>query len=540
MLKFVLAVIGAVGAGAAVRADDCAGKWLPAAPGTQSFDGELAAMTVFDGGFFVAGNFRASPAGSNRGVALWNGANWTAISTPTGPFPTCDLQGFGDKLFLGVRSFLGPLGYTWNGASWSVAFQDLPISAAFPKSANALDIYQGKLVAAGTLRLNSSSSSNGVWLWDGSQWTSLGGVFSGLNPITATAVFQGDLYVGGHSVYLGGTSNGEIFRYDGQQWSKIGPFGLGPGIGLAMRVYQGKLIIASSDVKTGGGGSYGPLATWDGISLGRIPVPTYVTSIDALTEYNGDLIIGGNFIDSFGVGANCIVRWNGTNFAPLGVGIAGTSTSGRRVTTLETYRGELIVGGDFDTAGGVASPYFARWTDNPTPWVAIAPVSKPVNQGLTLTLTAAAASGYSNVTYKWQRNGTDVADGAGGASPGGGNVSGASGALASPNDGSSVTLTISNVQASDAGAYKVVFDNTCNAGTSAAANVSVNTCLGDLNADGFINDTDFTIFAAAYDLLLCDAPGMPVGCLSDWNGDGVVDDADFQEFVVAYGQVACE
>jgi len=537
--KIAGCVIAAVVCGSAFG-QSCEGQWLPAAPGDQSFDDELAAMTVFDGRFFVAGDFRASPAGSSRGVALWNGANWTAIGAPTGPFLTCDLQGFGDKLYYGVRPLSGPLGYTWNGASWSVAFQDLPISAASPRSVNALDIYKGKLVAAGTLRLSSSFSSNGVWLWDGAQWASLGGVFSGLNAITATAVFQGDLYVGGRSVYLESTSNGEIFRYNGQQWSKVGPFGLGPSNGLAMRVYQGKLIIASSTVFSAGAASYGPLATWDGASVGSIFVPTFVNSIDALTEYNGDLIIGGNFTNAFGVGANCIVRWNGTNFASLGTGITGTSTTGRRVRTLETYRGELIAGGDFATAGGMPMPYFARWTDNPTPWVAVSPESKPVNQGLTLTLNAAAASGYANVSYQWKRNGVAISDGPGGASAGGGTVSGASGTLGSPSDGASVTLTIAAVQASDAGAYTIEFDNTCNAATSSIATVSVNTCPGDLNADGFVNDTDFGIFSTAYDTLMCNAASMPIGCLSDWNGDSVVDDADFQVFVGAYAAMVCE
>lgn len=186
------------------------------------------------------------------------------------------------------------------------------------------------------------------------------------------------------------------------------------------------------------------------------------------------------------------------------------------------------------------SVYFARWTDDPKPWLAVQPQSTPVNELHTLRLKAAAASGYVNVSYQWKRNGVAVQDGPAGASVGGGLVSGAAGALASPSDGGDVVLRIEGVQASDAGVYTVEFSNACNTTASWAAAVSVNTCPGDLNTDGFVGDDDFNLFAAAYDTMLCDDPAMPIGCLSDWNGDGLVDDRDFQRFVVAYGAMVCD
>lgn len=64
-------------------------------------------------------------------------------------------------------------------------------------------------------------------------------------------------------------------------------------------------------------------------------------------------------------------------------------------------------------------------------------------------------------------------------------------------------------------------------------------CIGDLNYDGFVNDADFQIFAAAYNLLDCADPSMPAGCPSDLNKDGVVDDADFVIFVPAYNALVC-
>jgi hypothetical protein len=60
-----------------------------------------------------------------------------------------------------------------------------------------------------------------------------------------------------------------------------------------------------------------------------------------------------------------------------------------------------------------------------------------------------------------------------------------------------------------------------------------------MNNDTIVNDSDFQIFAPAYDILDCTDPVMPVGCPADLNKDGVVDDADFSIFVVAYDELVC-
>ena len=64
-------------------------------------------------------------------------------------------------------------------------------------------------------------------------------------------------------------------------------------------------------------------------------------------------------------------------------------------------------------------------------------------------------------------------------------------------------------------------------------------CAGDLNSDGLVEDSDFVIFAAAYDLLDCQDPSMPAGCPADLNADGMVYDSDFVLFAAAYDQLVC-
>jgi hypothetical protein len=66
-------------------------------------------------------------------------------------------------------------------------------------------------------------------------------------------------------------------------------------------------------------------------------------------------------------------------------------------------------------------------------------------------------------------------------------------------------------------------------------NVVQETCAADINADGLVDDSDFTLFAYGYNELLCTPPGCPY----DFNGDGAVDDSDFVVFAQQYNELLC-
>lgn len=65
-------------------------------------------------------------------------------------------------------------------------------------------------------------------------------------------------------------------------------------------------------------------------------------------------------------------------------------------------------------------------------------------------------------------------------------------------------------------------------------------CPGDLNFDYLVDDADFVIFLAAYNILDCADPTMPASCSSDLNHDGYVDDADFVIFLARYNALVCD
>lgn len=60
-------------------------------------------------------------------------------------------------------------------------------------------------------------------------------------------------------------------------------------------------------------------------------------------------------------------------------------------------------------------------------------------------------------------------------------------------------------------------------------------CPADLNDDGLVDDSDFVLFAGAYNELLASGPFG----LADFNGDAAVDDTDFVDFASAYNELLC-
>jgi len=97
--------------------------------------------------------------------------------------------------------------------------------------------------------------------------------------------------------------------------------------------------------------------TWSPLGSG---MGGYMPFVYTLTIYNGALIAGGDFTTAGGVNANCIAQWNGSTWSPLGSGL-GNGGYPATVTTLTVFNDDLIVGGNFSTAGGVSTYYIAKW-----------------------------------------------------------------------------------------------------------------------------------------------------------------------------------
>lgn len=141
-------------------------------------------------------------------------------------------------------------------------------------------------------------------------------------------------------------------------------------------------------------------------------------------------------------------------------------------------------------------------------------VQQPANQsvagGGNAQFTVAAA-GSGVLSYQWQRNGVNLADG--------GNIAGAG----------TATLAVSGVGRADYGLYRCLVAADCGIATS---NTAVLTVHADTNGDLHVDSVDFDMFSGCYN----GPTNLVAGdCLQlDYNGDHYVDSIDFDTFSACY------
>jgi hypothetical protein len=532
-----------------------------------------------DGGFYACAGFTSIGALRAYGVARYGAAGWSAAGSGSDGQVNA-LATLHSGRVVAAGSFTSVAGISanhiasWDGAAWS------PLGSGMDRDVQALAVLpSGDLIAGGGFSIAGGVAVNGIARWDGAAWSSLGLAYSSSVRCLAVAP-NGDLLAGGY--FPGGRY---IVRWNGSAWSTLGPGGLPEPWPTALAVLPNGDVIAGGTFQYAAGTTVNGIARWNGSSwfpLGSGMVAPGLSTgyVDALAVLpGGDLIAAGRFIEASSVAANNIAQWNGSVWSPLGEGLLGgpgtypvlalsvsatgdviaggtfamaggltapsiakwngtawsalgTGINGTVQALAFAPNGELAAGGDFTTAGNVVSSYLARWSDTGRTWIVHQPFPQTVTPGLTLTLTATPAAGYSGVSFQWRRNGVNISNGPGGASPGGGTVVGAAGPMTSPTSGAAVVLNINNMHASDAGQYDVTFSNACGGVTSQSVNVSVGTpCYANCDSSSsspILNINDFQCFINAF------ASGDPYANCDGSTAPPILNVNDFQCFLNAF------
>ncbi|MCA3005630.1 MAG: hypothetical protein LW650_12435 [Planctomycetaceae bacterium] len=573
--------------------------WAPLGSG---IDGPVSILHVLPNGDLIAGGFFAL-AGSRwvSNIARWDGASWWPFNAGlNGLVWSVHVLENGDLAVGGAFSHVGGQASgrvaRWNGNSWSTFGSGIGSAqhSAVTALATAPD---GDLIAAGSFSMAGGQPASNIARWNGSAWHPLGEGTSSI--VWALAPLpNGNIVAGGAFSHAGGAHVNCIAAWNGTAWTPLGGGVSGRGSSTAiyaMAVLPNGDLIVAGDFTMAGSISASNIARWDGSAWNPLGLGLDDAATALAVLPNGDLVCGGNFAFAGGIPVNHVARWNGSSWSALGTGLALSPSNYVSVSALAVLRdGSLALAGVFDSAGTVPANNFARWdgtawqslnsslnasvnalavlpsgdlvaggsfesdfvtlgylarrTPTGIPWVARQPTPASVPATRTATLSAFCASGYDfngPVTFQWRRNGVNIADGPGGASPGGGSVSGATGSLSAANLGA--TLTISGVQPSDAGEYTVVFTNACGSVTSAPATLFITPApcsLADVASvggvappDGLLTGDDFNAFIAAF----AAGEGGGLADVTSIGGppalpDGLITGDDFNAFIAAFAQ----
>jgi hypothetical protein len=246
---------------------------------------------------------------------------------------------------------------TRGGGAWGAALGSL-VGAYCGHQAGSSIYAGGELIAVGT-------HVDGLARWDGHEWLRVGAGLAWRNdygdqPRTITS-WDGDLFIGGTQTGVRSVSYDEpncpgTLRYDGQSLHPLAP-GLDPT--SCSLVYQGELVVGG-EFNPGGDGHLSRIARrvgdeWLPLGGGVSQSPSS-GAVNALTEWNGHLILGGYFSQADALACDNLVAWDGADYS-----LVDAADFGGDVLALCVFAGDLIVGGKFSTLDGAAVGRIARW-----------------------------------------------------------------------------------------------------------------------------------------------------------------------------------
>ncbi|MBL8863185.1 MAG: hypothetical protein JNK02_14410 [Planctomycetes bacterium] len=269
----------------------------------------------------------------------------------------------------------------WQDGAWSEVGGGVGL-AGLGHDVSALAVYDDgtgpKLYVGGTFLSVGSVSASGIAAWDGTQWSALGAGIAG--SVATLEVFDdgsgSKLYVGGVFQSAGGVTVSNVAAWDGANWSATSTNLAGSGI-TDFEVHDDG---AGPALYICGSGSVGGTS---GATIGKLVGGTWVAlpstsngPVSCLKSWNdgsgAKLYAGGRFTTLAGVNAPRIARWDGSAWASVGGGMAGSGGT-VSVLALERYDAgggqQLYAFGNFATSGGLATNGFARW--NGSAWSAL-------------------------------------------------------------------------------------------------------------------------------------------------------------------------
>jgi len=362
---------------ASASIDSC--TWLPSGSG---MNGEVLALTVYDGSgapaLYAGGWFTGAGGVTAQRVARWNGTAWSPLAEQGADWVVQALAVFdpGDGASLyaggGFTSIGGVTAWNiarWDGVAWSSFGSSTPSGAVSALATISFDGHT-RLYAGGGFSSAGFVQLNRIGAWDGETWHPLGTGMDGF--VRAIALFDDGsgpaIYAGGSFATAGGITVNGIARWNGSAWSALGSGVTGEAVEVrALKVFDdgsGPALYAAGKFASAGGVEAFHIARWDGATwsaVGSVPLQGSIEAMEVFDDGRGPaLYIGGFFGTLEWPSIQYLARLNGTQWSPVGAGIAGGSVNAFRAWD-DGGGPTLHVGGNFNQAGGSFAFRIARW-----------------------------------------------------------------------------------------------------------------------------------------------------------------------------------
>ncbi|MCA8948402.1 MAG: hypothetical protein KDE27_02800 [Planctomycetes bacterium] len=337
------------------------------------FDGVVATLLVRANGDLLAGGSFTQHAGvPTSGLAQWFNGSWQPFQGGVASYGVldgtiadlCEAPG-GDVVAVGRFVTAGGVAANgiarWNGSAWTA------FGAGLPSLVWAVAALPTGEVFAGT--------SQGLSRWNGTTWVSVPGLF--VSPYLAPTVDQlralpsGDLLVAGQFLQVAGQASSALasYRHATATWSTFGtgisngnPNSLSGWVAALVELPNGELFVGGLFDRADSIGALNvairsPLG-FRALHDGPVLAPACCLALD-----DDDFVVGGSFLSAGNVPAQCVARRRGGVWQTLGSGMA-TTVANAYADVADLVRlpnGDILAGGGFTIAGGVAVQSLARW-----------------------------------------------------------------------------------------------------------------------------------------------------------------------------------
>jgi trimeric autotransporter adhesin len=183
---------------------------------------------------------------------------------------------------------------------------------------------------------------------------------------------QGGVLCGGKFGSVAGvTGTASLARWDGKTWHSVSAEaittanGYNPGTVYAITVNGADIYVGGSFQLIGGQG-FANVAHWDGKAWHDLGGGVNGGTVRALAFRAGVLYVGGTFTQAGAIPVKHVAAWDGNSWSDLGGGVGTTSYSEvyPPVRTFLAAADGMYVGGQFQSAGGVAATNLAKWSGN--------------------------------------------------------------------------------------------------------------------------------------------------------------------------------
>jgi len=381
-----------------VKAEECEPGWNDFSSGGQIglAGGAVRAMVEFQGDLIVGGQLDTAGGQQINHIARWDGEEWHLLESggqvgvggeSTGGGPAVNALAVWNDNLIVAGPFQTAGGQVmnriarWDGESWHPIItmddqdqENIGVGSTINRLINDLLVFDDVLIVGGFFETAGGVTVNNIARRVGSNWLPFEyeGEIGLPQRVNSLSTWQGELVVGGQFRVINAQRYNRIARWDGVGWRRFvseGPAGV-DGSATQLRVgtmleHDGSLYIGGN-FDTAGGQEVNRIARWDGEHWRALEVDGVAgvsgpssPRVNALVEFEGDLVIGGSFTEAGGETMNHIARWDGESWHPF---VSGPDTGMQtRVDSLKVRDEVLLAGGVFNEAGGEEVRRLASW-----------------------------------------------------------------------------------------------------------------------------------------------------------------------------------